>query len=365
VACNILIQWVYFREINVADMKKLSLLILSGLQLFAATAQNASGRSSVYLQKSLAGLSIQQVTAETSGGNIAIAGVPDGEARLEVYVRDNHGDELPNEEVKRRLEEQFDFSVSTDDHKLRVVAHPKRNINWNKSLSISFRIYAPEGVSTSLRTSGGNITLKKLTGPTQDFRTSGGNLDIDQLTGKIIGRTSGGNVNISDSREDIDLATSGGNIEATHCEGNLHLGTSGGDLRLRLLKGTIRATTSGGTVRGEEIDGELQAHTSGGNIRFTDLSCSLKASTSGGDINVSFKDIGKYLDLTNSSGNVSVQLPEGKGMDLQISGDRVRTNALTNFKGESDEKHINGAMNGGGIPVKVSNSSGDVNLTFK
>lgn len=344
-------------------MKKLYLLILSGLSILAVTAQ--PGRSSAYIQKPLAGLSISSVNAETSGGNISVTGVPDGEARLEVYVRGNRGEELAGEELKRRLDEQFDLTISTDDHKLRAIARPKRNINWNKSLSISFKIYVPESVTTTLRTSGGNITLKKLTGSVQDFRTSGGNLDIDQLKGRIVGRTSGGNVNISDSKDDIDLTTSGGNVEATHCEGNLHFGTSGGDLRLRLLKGSIRANTSGGNVRGEEIDGELQASTSGGNIRLSDLSCSLNASTSGGDINVAFRDMGKYLELTNSSGNVTMQLPQGKGLDLQISGDRVRVNSLTNFKGESDEKHIDGTLNGGGIPVKVRNSSGDVDLTFK
>jgi len=344
-------------------MKKLYLLMLSGLSILTVTAQ--SGRSSAYIQKSLAGLSIASVNAETSGGNISVAGVPDAEARLEVYVRGNHGEDLSSEDIKRRLDEQYELTISTDDHKLRAIARPRRNINWNRSLSVSFKIYVPETVTTSLRTSGGNITLKKLTGATQDFRTSGGNLDIDQLKGRIVGRTSGGNVNISDSKEDIDLTTSGGNIEATHCEGTLHLGTSGGDLRLRLLKGTIRASTSGGNVRGEEIDGELHASTSGGNIRMTDLSCSLNASTSGGDINVGFRDLGKFLELTNSSGNVTMQLPQGKGLDLQISGDRVRVNSLANFKGESDEKHIDGTLNGGGIPVKVRNNSGDVELTFK
>lgn len=344
-------------------MKKLSLLLFCGLLILTVTAQ--PGRSSAYIQKSLSGLSIQSVNAETSGGNISVTGVPDAEARLEVYVRGNRGEDLNNEEIKRRLDEQFDLTISTDDHQLKAIVHPKRNINWNKSLSVSFKIYVPEAVTTSLRTSGGNITLKKLSGALQDFRTSGGNLDIDQLTGRIMGRTSGGNINISDSKQDIDLSTSGGNIEATHCEGTQHLATSGGDLRLRLLKGTIRASTSGGNVRGEEIDGELQARTSGGNIRMSDLTCSLNASTSGGDINVGFRDLGKYLEVTNSSGNVTMQLPQGKGLDLQISADRIRVSSLTNFKGESDEKHIDGTLNGGGIPVKVHNSSGDVELTFK
>jgi DUF4097 and DUF4098 domain-containing protein YvlB len=345
-------------------MKKLYIILLVGLQAWTASAQ--PGKSPLYLQKPLSGLGIQQVDAQTSGGNISVSGVPDNEARLEVYIRDNRGEDLSNEEIKRRLDEQFDLTISTDDHKLRAVARPKHDhINWNRSLSISFKIYVPENVSSVLRTSGGNITLKKLTGPTQDFKTSGGNMDIDEVTGKINGRTSGGNINISDAKSDIDLGTSGGNIEATHCEGNMRLATSGGDLKLRLLKGSVRATTSGGTVRGEVIEGELVATTSGGNIKFTDLDCSLNGSTSGGDINVSFKELGKYLDLRNSGGDITVQLPQGKGLDLNIYADKIKANMLNNFKGKFDEKHIDGSLNGGGIPVKIDNSSGDVTLTFK
>ncbi|HVV02690.1 MAG TPA: DUF4097 family beta strand repeat-containing protein [Puia sp.] len=346
-------------------MKKLYLVLLVGFQVYMASAQD-SGRSPLYLQKPLSGLSIQQVAAETSGGNISVSGVPDNEARLEVYIRDNRGQDLSKEEIRKRLDEQFDLIITTDDHKLHVAARPKHDrINWNRSLSISFKVYVPENVSTVLRTSGGNITLKKLNGPNQDFRTSGGNMDIDQVSGKINGRTSGGNINISDAKDQIDLGTSGGNIEATHCEGNMHLTTSGGELKLRLLKGSIRATTSGGNVKGEVIEGELIARTSGGNIRFTDLACSLNGVTSGGDINVSFKELGKYIELNNSSGDVNVQLPQGKGLNLQISADRVKSSTLSNFSGKMDEKHIEGTLNGGGIPVKIDTNSGDVTLTFK
>jgi len=145
----------------------------------------------------------------------------------------------------------------------------------------------------------------------------------------------------------------------------MQLSTSGGELKLRLLKGSIRATTSGGNVKGEVIEGELIARTSRGNIRFTDLSCSLNGVTSGGDINVSFKDLGKYLELNNSSGDVTVQLPQGKGLNLQITADRVKSTTLSNFSGRMDEKHIDGTLNGGGIPVKIDSNSGDVTLTFK
>ncbi|HEX9512062.1 MAG TPA: DUF4097 family beta strand repeat-containing protein [Puia sp.] len=347
-------------------MRKILLLLLAGLQIRAAEAQ-FSGHPP-YLQKSLSGESLQRVELETSGGNISVYGVPAAEARLEVYVRGNHDGEgeLSKEEIEKRLNEQYDLNISVNDHKLTAIAKGKsRNMNWRRGLSISFKAYVPQAVSSDLRTSGGNISLKNLSGATQEFHTSGGNLDVDLVSGKLTGRTSGGNISLTDSKDDIDLQTSGGNIQAVNCQGSIKLGTSGGNLTLRLLKGNVRATTSGGSVVGEAITGELQTRTSGGNIRMRDMSCSLSASTSAGNIDVEMNDAGKYLSLSTSGGNISLLLPQGKGMDLQLYGEEVKASSLDNFKGQLDGKHIDGAINGGGLPVKVDNSGGRISLSFK
>lgn len=352
----------YVKSIHMQKLLVSSLLVLS---VWTLQAQGPSGHTPPYIQKSLSGAGIHQVNAETSGGNITVSGVADGEARLEVYVRGNNDQELSKDEIQRKLDEDYTLTISTEGGTLTASARPKPGMrSWRNSLSVSFRLYVPQSVSSMLRTSGGNISIKSVTG-TQDFRTSGGNLDVDQLGGKVIGRTSGGNVSITDSKDDLDLSTSGGNIEASNCNGNIHLATSGGNLVLRLLGGTIRATTSGGTVRGEAISGELATRTSGGNVVMRDITCSLEASTSGGNIDVSCRALGKYLNLRNSSGDVSVVLPGDKGLDLKISAEKIRHTTLNNFKGDIDEHHLNGTVNGGGIPVSVDNSGGSVSLTFK
>ncbi|HEY6899946.1 MAG TPA: DUF4097 family beta strand repeat-containing protein, partial [Puia sp.] len=282
-------------------------------------------------------------------------------------VQPNYGrnGSLSKEEIDSRLQD-FDITVAVEGGVLKAIAkHRQRNnINWNKSLSISFRIVAPQSVSSSLRTSGGNIDIRNLSG-TEDFRTSGGNIDIAQLSGKITGRTSGGNVNIVDSKDNIDLETSGGNMHAEHCDGTIRLATSGGNVHLRSIKGNVRATTSGGQVEGGDITGELQARTSGGNVNFDNLSGSLAASTSGGNIHINLNETGKYVDLSNSGGDITLTLPQGKGMDLNISGEQVHTSSMNNFKGDLDKHHVSGTLNGGGIPVKIDGGGGSVHVNFK
>ena len=346
-------------------MKKiLSLLMLAGIAV-SVNAQNKSGEAP-YMTKSFAITSIKDVDVKTSGGSISVEGVSASEARVEVYINaNNSSDDLSKEEIKRRLEENYTLDVSLSNNTLGAVAKPKeRNMNWKKSLSISFKVFAPKNVNSDLATSGGSISLTNLSG-TQDFSTSGGSLHVDNLSGNVKGRTSGGSIHVSNSKNEINLSTSGGSINAENCDGNLRLSTSGGSINLADLKGDIEANTSGGSINGRDIEGELSASTSGGSVRLNDLACSLETSTSAGSIDVSMKELGKYIKISNSGGNIDLSIPANKGVDLKLSGQRVSTPSLSNFNGSMDNNEVEGKPNGGGIPVTVKAGGGKVSLAVR
>jgi hypothetical protein len=342
-------------------MKKYLLFFLLGILQFAAKAQS---RSEPFMTKSLSNESIKDVEVETSGGSITVSGVTTN-ARIEVYITSNNNKEITKEEIQKRLDEKYTLNLSVANNKVTATARLKEKMNdWKKALNISFKIFVPKNVSTDLSTSGGNISLDNLSGKLK-FSTSGGSLDLDNVSGSVDGRTSGGNINLENSKDDIELATSGGNIDAKNCDGKLRLTTSGGSLDLKDLKGDIRATTSGGSIHGSDIEGELITHTSGGSIHLSDLACSLETSTSGGNIEVSIKDLGKYIKVNNSGGNIDITLPKNKGLDLDLSANKIKTGQLSNFSGKVDDDTINGKLNGGGIPVRVDAGSGRISLTLR
>ncbi len=319
-----------------------------------------------FLTKSFKGESFTETKVRTSGGSISVTGVAAGEARVEVYIYSNNGnDNLSKEEIQQRLDEKYDLEIGVKNNQLVAIAKPKERIkDWKKALSIGFKVFVPEKTATDLSTSGGSIHLSQLSGK-QDFSTSGGSLHVDNVGGNIKGRTSGGSIYVKDAKEDIDLRTSGGSIEAKNCEGRISLHTSGGSLSLKNLKGNIKASTSGGSVEGKSIGGELSAHTSGGSIRFDDLTCSLETSTSGGSITVSMKELGEYVKISNSSGNIDLDLPKGKGVDLDLEANRIKTDRLENFSGTMKEDEVSGKINGGGVLVRVKAGSGRINLGLK
>ena len=346
-------------------MKKYLLFFLLAAIQLTVMAQFKSDKEP-YMTKSLANETVKNVETQTSGGSISVSGVTASEARIEVYVSSNNGkDDLSKAEIQQRLNELYDLNIAVANGKLTAVAKPKERIrDWKKALSISFKVFVQKNVSTDLTTSGGSISLTNLSG-NQDFSTSGGSLNVDNVSGKVDGRTSGGSINLENSKDDIELTTSGGSINAKNCDGKLRLSTSGGSLDLKDLKGDIRATTSGGSVVGRNVEGELIAHTSGGSIHLSDLSCSLETSTSGGNIDVSIKQLGKYIKISNSAGNIDLELPKGKGVDLDLSADKIKTDHLDNFNGKVDDDEVNGKLNGGGVLVRVNAGSGRIYLGLK
>jgi hypothetical protein len=339
-------------------LKSTLILFLLG-QAFLASAQN--NNQEPYLNKSFANANIKNVNVKTSGGSITITGGSAADAHVEVFVNANNNNGLLSKEELNQRMQDYDLAVSINGSELEVTAKPKSNINWKKSLSISFKIYVPKTASSNLTTSGGSISLANLSGE-QNFSTSGGSLTINQISGTIKGHTSGGSINVSNSKTNIDLRTSGGSITADNCQGTISLATSGGSLKLSNLNGTINAKTSGGSIKGDNISGELITGTSGGSINLTDLACSLETSTSAGSIHVSMKQLGKYIKINGSVGHVDLQLPTGKGLDLDLHGNRISADVAGNFNGEKDNSHMIGKLNGGGIPVTVKTSIGGINV---
>ena len=314
-----------------------------------------------YLVKSYSG--VKRLLVGTSGGNISVSGENGNNTKVEVIIRSsNYNDKISAEEIERRLAGDYELVMEMKGDRLELSAKPKRKMNWKDGLSISFHVTAPRTTACELATSGGNIVMRNLEGR-QDFSTSGGNLVLEDLKGVLKGRTSGGNIVAEGLSDDIDLATSGGNVSAEHCKGKIVLATSGGNVSLEDLEGSIDATTSGGNVSAENLRGVIEAGTSGGNVTMDKIRGSLKAGTSGGSLRVIMDEVAGYVQLTNSGGRIDVDLPSGKGYDLDVKGSKVNTSSLSNYSGTVTEGRLNGKINGGGKEIKVVNS-GTVNLSF-
>ncbi|MDR3181118.1 MAG: hypothetical protein LBT61_04220 [Prevotellaceae bacterium] len=323
----------------------------------------AAGRDTAFLTKRFPVSSVTKIDVATAGGRIEVNGSATQEAIVELFIQPNNASKWTDEKIQSVLDEHYELDIKTENGVLTAHAHRKKGFKWssNTGLSISFRITTPRTVDGEIKTSGGSIELRNVSG-TLDFHTSGGSIRIDKATGHLTGKTSGGSVQISDSKDYIDIATSGGSIKAEDCSGTITLQTSGGSINLNDLSGNITAKTSGGSVRAEDITGTLHASTSGGNMILEDIAGNLEASTSGGRMKVDMRSVAEYVRLHNS-GRIDLAVPSG-GYTLDLKSREVNTPELNAFSGSLKPNDITGTQYGGGPELTVK-SSHRVSLSFK
>lgn len=267
-----------------------------------------------------------ELEVQTTGGHITVEGSSSNSVRVEMYVRKN-GRDLSAEDTNLDKWE-IDISQSSDAVKATAKRNGNNNWNWDRNdESISFVVYTPQEMSTSLKTSGGHIEAMGIAG-NQDIATSGGHIDLANLQGSIEARTSGGHIDITDTQGDVDARTSGGHIDVQSSAGKLKLKTSGGHIDLADISGTVEARTSGGSISAD------------------------------------LDSIEEFVNLRTSGGSIKISIPQNSGLDLNLRGSYVSTN-LNNFSGKIDHNEVEGKLNGGGPTVSARTSGGKVSLSFK
>jgi hypothetical protein len=338
-------------------MKILNVFVLMMWFVGAAVAQN----DQPYMTKSFSGQKVSRLEVKTSGGYIKVNGGSSSPG-VKVFIRSNNWNtKISREEIEDRLKD-YELEIKVSGNTLVCTAKPKTEksiFNNSNRLSISFEIDSPEKVDTDISTSGGSITLVKLSG-NLNFKTSGGSMTLNNINGNVKGGTSGGSIKLNSADGDIHLTTSGGSITAENAKGTINLRTSGGSMTFNNLSGTIVGKTSGGAIRANDIKGDLDISTSGGSIKFTNMDGNISGSTSGGGIEGNILAIKDHVNLSTSAGSIKVDLPFNEGLDLDLRGNRVYSDKLAKVSNTLKEGKVNGRVNGGGKSVKMRTSAGSI-----
>lgn len=156
--------------------------------------------------------------------------------------------------------------------------------------------------------------------------------------------------------------TSGGSIAVREVDGEVKVNTSGGDIRVNGGGGTLDGNTSGGSVTVKSFHGPVTVNTSGGSVRIEDVAGAIQGSTSGGSISASLPSLSDPVKLTTSGGNVTLRVPADAAFDLDAatSGGSAGSDLPVTISGQKSGSRLKGPVNGGGKPVVLRSSGGDV-----
>jgi hypothetical protein len=285
--------------------------------------------------------------SSSSGGGITVSTHDEAKAVVQVFVRKRGVVLSPNDKDVKEILEAYDLVIEKNGNEITATAKRKmRGDFWNNT-GIYFNIIVPREMSCNVSSSGGGLKISGVAG-THDFSSSGGSVKLENTEGNTKAKSSGGSVSAYKHKGDIRLSSSGGGV------------------KLDKAKGSVYAHSSGGSVKLNNINGDVDAHSSGGGVSVTGEAPFVKAKSSGGSVRVNITGLSKEMDLSSSGGGVSAIIHNGEnlGMDLDLSSSRVNID-LHNFSGKSEKNRINGTMNGGGIPVYMRASGGNVNVSYE
>ncbi|HEX3469665.1 MAG TPA: DUF4097 family beta strand repeat-containing protein [Silvibacterium sp.] len=169
----------------------------------------------------------------------------------------------------------------------------------------------------------------------------------------------------------LEAKTSDGSLGLSGLGGELGLTTGDGDVTADHVSGKLRIKSSDGHVSVSNSTGALDARTSDGNLTVDGTFNALMLHTSDGRLDLSLREGTKLSEASNiqaSDGSVTIRVPQGFAADLDIHTsdghvDCALPITMDHYDSKSGGGHeLRGRMNGGGVPLTIHTSDGNVRI---
>jgi len=297
-------------------MKLPAFLTISLLTILLMGKLTMADDARLLFEKTISTESGKELITSLVAGGIEISTWDNNEVNVKVYG---------NDKTKKKII----FSAEQTSTGVKVEGKQKDSKNF-KNLTIRVEITVPRNYDLKLYSSGGNLSVKDITGKIET-NTSGGNIKIDNSSGNLEAYTAGGNVAISVSTGDIKVSTSGGKISVSGFNGNVDVSTAGGDIVLDGKNGKIDASTAGGSIK------------------------------------LDYEGKNKGIDMSTLGGNINASLPGDFDADADIG--TLAGKITCDFAKVQKENHVSSFIrakfNNGGETFKCTTSAGNITVTKK
>ena len=171
----------------------------------------------------------------------------------------------------------------------------------------------------------------------------------------------------------LEARTSDGNVTLAGLRGDLGLTTGDGNVTLDHVSGNLRIKSGDGQVKITNADGAIDARTSDGNLSVDGLFHALALHTSDGTLDVSLREGTKLAGastIQSSDGSVTLRVAQNFAADLNVHTsdghvDCALPLTMDHYQsGENQGHELRGKLNGGGTPLTVHTSDGNVKIEY-
>jgi hypothetical protein len=165
--------------------------------------------------------------------------------------------------------------------------------------------------------------------------------------------------------------TSDGNVTLSGLQGDLSLTTGDGNVAVDHVSGNVRIRSGDGRVKVTDADGSIDAHTSDGSLSVDGSFHALALHTSDGTLDLNLREGTKLAGastIQSSDGSVTIRVPPSFAADLSVHTsdghvDCALPLAMDNYQsGGRHGNELHGKLNGGGTPLTINTSDGNVKI---
>jgi hypothetical protein len=168
----------------------------------------------------------------------------------------------------------------------------------------------------------------------------------------------------------LQAKTSDGNVTLSGLQGDLNLTTGDGNLTLDHVSGSLRIKSGDGHVRVTDADGAIDAHTSDGTLSVDGLFHVLALHTSDGTLDLNLREGTKLTGastIQSSDGSMTIRVPQSFAADLSVhtSDGHVQCAlplTMDHYQSGGEGHELRGKLNGGGTPLTIHTSDGNVKI---
>ncbi|MBI5709720.1 MAG: DUF4097 family beta strand repeat protein [Candidatus Eisenbacteria bacterium] len=315
---------------------------------------------------------VRVLRVENARGLIQVRPSPDGRVRLTALKLTRASDREHAGEFSRAT--RVETGIEGDRYVVRVRYPQRQEVRvsfWRvfcgdfelPVVEVRLSVEVPERMAVSLSSVSGDLETSGLAAP-QRLRTTSGDLQVRDARGPLDAGTVSGEVG-ADGMTGARLRSVSGDISVRRARGPLDVRTTSGDIELRGVTDSVSVGSVSGDIRLDAAPRGLDASSTSGGITVEGEAGGLvRVNSTSGDVTLGLLPAVRRAEVTTLSGSIRLRLPESLGctLDLRTSSGTLDTTVPLQVRTASRHS-MTGVVHGGGVPVMLRTTSGDVVVT--
>lgn len=226
---------------------------------------------------------------------------------------------------------------------------------------VRLEIEAPSGLALRLRSSSGDLSTEERSGP-QTIETRSGDVSVSGARGPVEVSATSGDLSATDIGA-ARLRTSSGDVSVEGVRGPLSVRTTSGDIEIKGATDSLSLEASSGDIRVETAPRGLSAETTSGEIQAPDIGGWAFLRSSSGDVSFGLRSPLRRAEVSSVNGAVHARLLAGVGYNLDARTTNGAIDVSVPLTVSTVDRHVvTGKVAGGGAPVALRTSSGDITI---